>query len=73
MSGANNKLKSLHLLNCELLESIQIGEYSFSYYAGDFKMMNLPQLQSIQLNQSALCGTDYSSCSLVMQSNNELI
>ena len=73
MSGANNKLKSLHLLNCELLESIQIGEDSFSDFAGEFELMNLPSLQSIPLNQSALCQTNDSSCSLVMQSNNELI
>ena len=73
MSGANNKLKSLHILNCELLESIQIGEYSFSYYADDFELMNLPSLQSIQLGQSALCQTNDSSFSFVMQSNNELI
>ena len=41
--------KSFHILNCESLESIQIGEYSFSDYAGDFELKNLPQLQSIQI------------------------
>ena len=40
--------KSFHILNCESLESIQIGEFSFSDYAGDFELKNLPQLQSIQ-------------------------
>ena len=44
-----DKWKSFHILNCESLESIQIGEYSFSDYAGDFELMNLPQLQSIQI------------------------
>ena len=44
-----NKSKSFHILNCESLESIQIGEYSFSDYAGDFELKNLPQLQSIQI------------------------
>ena len=31
------------------MESIQFGEYSFSDYAGDFELKNLPQLQSIQI------------------------
>ena len=44
-----NKSKSFHILNCESLESIQIGEYSFSDFAGDFELKNLPQLQSIQI------------------------
>ena len=45
--GFNNS-KSFHILNCESLESIQIGEFSFSDFAGDFELKNLPQLQSIQ-------------------------
>ena len=45
----DDKWKSFHILNCESLESIQIGEYSFSDYAGDFELKNLPQLQSIQI------------------------
>ena len=45
----NNKSKSFHILNCESLESIQIGEYSFSDFAGDFELKNLPKLQSIRI------------------------
>ena len=45
----NDQSKSFHILNCESLESIQIGEYSFSDYAGDFELNNLPQLQFIQI------------------------
>ena len=41
--------KSFHILNCESLESIQIGRYSFSDYAGEFELKNLPQLQFIQI------------------------
>ena len=36
-------------MNCESLESIEIGEYSFSDYGGDFELKNLPQIQSIQI------------------------
>ena len=45
----NDQSKSFHILNCESLESIQIGEFSFSDYAGEFELKNLPQLQSIQI------------------------
>ena len=46
---ANNNSKSFYILNCESLESIQIGQYSFKDFAGDFELKNLPQLQSIQI------------------------
>ena len=45
----NDKSKSFHILNCESLKSIQIGEYSFVDFAGEFELKNLPQLQSIQI------------------------
>ena len=44
-----NASKSFHILNCESLESIQIGQFSFSDFAGEFELKNLPQLQSIQI------------------------
>ena len=47
--GGNDKSKSFHILNCKSLESIQIGEYSFSDFGGDFELKNLPQLQSIRI------------------------
>ena len=47
--NANNQSKSFHILNCESLESIQIGEFSFCDFAGRFELKNLPQLQSIQI------------------------
>ena len=48
----NNESKSFHILNCESLESIQIGEYSFSDFGGKFELKNLPQLQSIQIGSN---------------------
>ena len=48
-SSGNDSSKSFHILNCESLESIQIGEHSFSDFGGDFELKNLPQLQSIQI------------------------
>ena len=49
--------KIFHILNCESLESIDIGEYSFSDFGGDFELKNLPQLQSIQIGGGALRNT----------------
>ena len=48
-SNGNDQSKSFHILNCESLESIEIGEYSFSDFGGEFELKNLPQLQSIQI------------------------
>ena len=36
-------------MNCESLQSIEIGEYSFTDFAGEFELWNLPHLQSIQI------------------------
>ena len=46
-SYGNDESKSFHILNCESLESIEIGEYSFSDYAGEFELKNLSKLQSL--------------------------
>ena len=46
-SYGNDASKSFHILNCESLESIEIGEYSFSDYAGEFELKNLSKLQSL--------------------------
>ena len=59
----NDESKSFHILNCESLESIEIGEYSFSDFTGDFELKNLPQLQSIQIGTigKKSCNFCYSS------------
>ena len=48
--GGNDESKTFLILNCESLESIQIGQFSFSDFAGEFELKNLPQLQSIQFD-----------------------
>ena len=49
--SGNDQSKSFHILNCESLESIEIGDYSFSDFAGEFELKNLTQLQSIQIGR----------------------
>ena len=62
-SYGNNSSKSFHILNCESLKSIQIGEYSFNDFGGEFELKNLPHLQSIQIGtiKSISCNFYYSS------------
>ena len=62
-----NKSKSFHILNCESLESIQIGEYSFSDYAGDFELTNLPQLQAIQIGSTQRESRNFHGSSFVIR------
>ena len=46
---ANNKSRSFKLSNCDELEYIEIGEYSFSDYGGGFELKNLPKLTTIKI------------------------
>ena len=48
-SYGKDSSKSFHILNCESLESIEIGEYSFSDFGGEFELKNLPQLQLLEI------------------------
>ena len=64
---ANNQSKSFHILNCESLESIQIGEYSFSDFGGEFELKNLPQLQSIQIGTIGSESCNFSCSSFVIR------
>ena len=43
----NDGSKSFHVLNCKNLQSIKIGEYSFSDFGGEFEIRNLPSLKSL--------------------------
>ena len=66
-SIGNDESKSFHILNCESLESIQIGEYSFSDFGGDFELKNLQQLQSIQIGTIGSSSFNFFSSSLVIR------
>ena len=59
--------KSFHILNCELLESIEIGEYSFSDYGGEFELRSLPQLQSIQIGTFGKDSSNFYNSSFVIR------
>ena len=58
--------KSFHILNCNELISIDIGENSFSDFGGEFELKNLPKLQYI--NIGSFGDYDYSSFNFVSSS-----
>ena len=66
-SSGNDKSKSFHILNCESLESVQIGEYSFSDFAGQFELKNLPQLSSIQIGTIGSSSNNFFESSFVIR------
>ena len=63
----DDESKSFHILNCESLEAIQIGEYSFSDFAGEFELRNLPQLQSIQIGTTESASFNFYHSSFVIR------
>lgn len=63
----NDESKSFSILNCESLESIEIGEYSFSDYAGPFELKNLKSLQSIAIGATSGCSMNFYSSSFIIQ------
>ena len=66
-SYGNDESKSFHILNCESLESIQIGQYSFSGFGGEFELKNLPQLQSIQIGTIGSDSNNFFGSSFVIR------
>ena len=52
-----DKSKSFHILNCESLESIEIGEYSFSDFGGEFELKIYPNYNLFKLVQLEMIHT----------------
>ena len=61
--AARNESKSFHILNCESLESIEIGAFSFLDLGGEFELSNLKSLKSIKIGsmENASCNFFWSS------------
>ena len=63
----NDESKSFHILNCESLESIEIGRYSFSDFGGNFELKNLPQLKLIQIGKIGFRSYNFYNSSFVIR------
>ena len=59
--------RSFHILNCDELESIEIGEYSFSDYGGEFELKNLPKLSTIKIGDIDNDSYNFYSSSFVIK------
>ena len=51
ISKCRNESKSFHILNCELLKVIEIGQFSFCDFGGEFELRNLDNLESIKIGE----------------------
>ena len=68
-NGYGNEVsKSFRVSNCTKLQSIEIGRYSFSDYAGDFELTNLPLLESIKIGSNSSDSYNFYSSSFIIQS-----
>ena len=65
--GSDNS-KSFHISNCTKLQSIEVGKYSFSDYAGDIELTNLPLLESIKIGSNSSDSYNFYSSSFIIQS-----
>ena len=69
----SNGNRSFHILNCDELESIEIGRYSFSDYAGEFELKNLPKLSTIKIGEIRRKSYNFCFSSFVIKGIIELI
>ena len=51
LSKCRYESKSFHILNCESLKVIEIGQCSFADFGGEFELRNLDNLESIKIGE----------------------
>ena len=66
-SFGNDPSRSFSILNCNELKSIEIGEYSFSDYAGRFELGNLPKLSIIKIGDFISTSNNFFYSSFVVK------
>ena len=49
ISKCRNESKSFHILNCESLKVIEMDDFSFADFGGEFELRNLVNLESIRI------------------------
>ena len=62
-SYGDDSSRSFSILNCDELESIEIGRYSFSDYSGGFELKNLPKLSTIKIGEIGSTSYNFYYCS----------
>ena len=59
MDYGDHSFRSFRILNCDKLESIEIGSFSFSDYGDEFELRNLPSLLSIDIDVNCFYGSSF--------------
>ena len=65
----NNKAKSFHILNCDSLEQIEMGQYSMSDFGGGFELYNLNSLKSMRIGEIGCNSFNFFYSSFVIRGN----
>ena len=71
--SGNDSSRSFSILNCIELESIEIGECSFSDYGGRFELVNLPKLSTIKIGEIGSESRNFYYSSFVIKGNIDVI
>ena len=66
-----NATRSFSLMNCDELELIEIGRFSFSDYAGKFEVKNLPSLSSIKMGEIGRISYNFYYSSFVIEGKSD--
>ena len=72
-SKAKNQSRSFHILDCDSLESIQIGKFSFSDFGGGFELSNLKSLKSIQIGTIGSVSNNFCWSSFVIRGRDMIL
>ena len=67
VKDAESIYRSFRILNCESLESIEIGQFSFFDYGGGFELRNLPALKLIDFGLHAIPSAHFGYSSFVIR------
>ena len=60
--NGNDESRSFSILNCDKLESIEIGSFSFRDYGGEFELFNLPKLSTIKIGEVGSDSWSFNFC-----------
>ena len=65
-----NESKSFHILNCESLKVIEIGQCSFADFGGEFELRNLENLESIKIVKNGEGSMNFYWSSFIIRGKN---
>ena len=65
--------KSFHIINCKSLESIDIGEFSFSDFGGQFELRRLPSLLTLVIGNTRTMSLNFSGNSFVIRGRDKVL